>query len=267
MTEGDALLATICAEPSADTPRLIYADWLDEHEQPERAEFVRVQVKLAGLPPEKTYPDVLWSEHLNPTRHSELRQHERRLWVHYGRQWFDGSPLEKYDLTKDDRMKWERGFPVSIACTAADWLLVHEAVYWHPKQTVCSRCGDTGFVSFPEMDGITTQSCHQCQRDRIPRPFVATAQPITKVALTTWPGVQMLWPDSPFDYLDGDYRKPKYKVWPTIQFEVTAVDAPRWENFEHRVNPLVRSEELRHRFREAAARLEFIPLDEEVEYA
>jgi uncharacterized protein (TIGR02996 family) len=88
MSEHDALLAAICAEPKEDTPRLVYADWLDENagtvpcptcnrqgrtpgRQPwvafsqcsacdgstcvsdgrkERAEFIRVQVELARLP-------------------------------------------------------------------------------------------------------------------------------------------------------------------------------------------------------------------------
>jgi uncharacterized protein (TIGR02996 family) len=35
-----------------DTPRLVCADWLDEHGQPERAEFIRAQVELERLPPE-----------------------------------------------------------------------------------------------------------------------------------------------------------------------------------------------------------------------
>jgi uncharacterized protein (TIGR02996 family) len=50
MTDGEALFATILAEPDEDTPRLVYADWLDENNQPARAEFVRVQVALASSP-------------------------------------------------------------------------------------------------------------------------------------------------------------------------------------------------------------------------
>jgi len=42
-----ALLAAIRAAPGDDAPRLVYADWLDEHGQPERAEFIRVQCQLA----------------------------------------------------------------------------------------------------------------------------------------------------------------------------------------------------------------------------
>lgn len=49
MDEGPALLASICAKPAEDTPRLVYADWLQENGQEARAEFIRVQVKLALL--------------------------------------------------------------------------------------------------------------------------------------------------------------------------------------------------------------------------
>ena len=47
MSDEDALLAAIAAHPDEDTPRLMYADWLDEHGQPVRAEFIRVQIELA----------------------------------------------------------------------------------------------------------------------------------------------------------------------------------------------------------------------------
>ena len=47
MSDGDALLRAILAEPDEDTPRLMYADWLQENGEPERAEYIRVQVQLA----------------------------------------------------------------------------------------------------------------------------------------------------------------------------------------------------------------------------
>lgn len=53
MTTEDALLAAVIADPDADTPRLVYADWLDDHGGDagrDRAEFIRVQVELARYP-------------------------------------------------------------------------------------------------------------------------------------------------------------------------------------------------------------------------
>jgi uncharacterized protein (TIGR02996 family) len=50
MTERDALHAAVCATPDDDTPRLVFADWLQEHGEEERAEFIRVQIEAARLP-------------------------------------------------------------------------------------------------------------------------------------------------------------------------------------------------------------------------
>jgi uncharacterized protein (TIGR02996 family) len=48
-SDRDALLAAICANPEEDTPRLVYADWLEENGEHERAEFIRLQCELARL--------------------------------------------------------------------------------------------------------------------------------------------------------------------------------------------------------------------------
>jgi len=49
MTDGEALLAAIRANPNEHTLRLVYADWLEENDQPELAEFIRLQVRYAEL--------------------------------------------------------------------------------------------------------------------------------------------------------------------------------------------------------------------------
>jgi serine/threonine-protein kinase len=42
MSDDDAFLRAIADAPDDDAPRLVYADWLDEHGQPDRAEFIRL---------------------------------------------------------------------------------------------------------------------------------------------------------------------------------------------------------------------------------
>ena len=37
----------MCATPDDDLPRLVFADWCDENGEPERAEFIRVQIEIA----------------------------------------------------------------------------------------------------------------------------------------------------------------------------------------------------------------------------
>ena len=73
MSDRTALLAAIAANPDDDTPRLIYADWLDEHlpdSTPSpaagpsaRAEYIRVQCRLARYPfDDPDYPELLERE-------------------------------------------------------------------------------------------------------------------------------------------------------------------------------------------------------------
>jgi uncharacterized protein (TIGR02996 family) len=73
VTEQAALLKAITAQADDDTPRLVYADWLDEnkpHRRPSpavgpsaRAEFIRIQCRLAaGAFDVADYPALLESE-------------------------------------------------------------------------------------------------------------------------------------------------------------------------------------------------------------
>ena len=59
--DEDALLATIAAHPADDLPRLVYADWLDEHDRPVRAEFIRLQVEIAKL---ELLPRMMQNAHI-----------------------------------------------------------------------------------------------------------------------------------------------------------------------------------------------------------
>src|SRR5579859_6461105 len=46
----DALYRAICAHPDEDTPRLVFADLIEENGDHLRARFIRTQVSLARLP-------------------------------------------------------------------------------------------------------------------------------------------------------------------------------------------------------------------------
>jgi uncharacterized protein (TIGR02996 family) len=48
MSTEAAFIEAIGADPDDDAPRLVYADWLDDHGQADRAEFIRAQVALAS---------------------------------------------------------------------------------------------------------------------------------------------------------------------------------------------------------------------------
>jgi uncharacterized protein (TIGR02996 family) len=93
MTDAPALLAAIRAAPDDDAPRLVYADWLDEHGQPERAEFIRVQCELARR------------------KSPALRRREAELLVRH-HDAFAG-PLAAAHL----RFRFDRGFPIAFGHT------------------------------------------------------------------------------------------------------------------------------------------------------
>src|SRR5690349_20661730 len=68
MSPDNPLLRALLAQPDDDTLRLAMADWLDENDQPARAEFIRVQIELTrGV------------EELDRRRHLELRQRDLLL--------------------------------------------------------------------------------------------------------------------------------------------------------------------------------------------
>lgn len=67
----EPFLRAICAEPEDDTVRLVYADWLDENGDPERAEFIRLQIAEQHEPRESVRANHLRVKH-GPQWRSEL---------------------------------------------------------------------------------------------------------------------------------------------------------------------------------------------------
>jgi uncharacterized protein (TIGR02996 family) len=78
-SDGDILFRVICENPQEDTPRLAYADWLEENGQAERAEFIRLQCEAWNLTPQYS------SIHEARTRASELLKR-------YGDKWYRELP-------------------------------------------------------------------------------------------------------------------------------------------------------------------------------
>jgi uncharacterized protein (TIGR02996 family) len=69
----DAFLRAILQNPDDDTPRLVYADWLEERDDP-RGEFIRVQCRLARMGADDTF-------------RPELEARERELLARHGEEW------------------------------------------------------------------------------------------------------------------------------------------------------------------------------------
>src|SRR4051812_6279613 len=52
MVKNDDFLRALSTHPDDDGVRLVYADWLEENGNPERAEFIRAQIELNRYDPE-----------------------------------------------------------------------------------------------------------------------------------------------------------------------------------------------------------------------
>jgi uncharacterized protein (TIGR02996 family) len=99
MSTERALYQGVLDAPDDAAPRLVFADWLEEHGQPERAEFIRVQLAQEGEP------------ELSP-RWRELEKRSRALLKGRARKWAPAA----------DDLAWEpwfrRGFVESVCTTA-----------------------------------------------------------------------------------------------------------------------------------------------------
>jgi uncharacterized protein (TIGR02996 family) len=104
-----AFLADICANPDDDTPRLVYADWLEDHGDADRAEFVRAQVELSQPPTPRSR-----------TRRRQLEQRVKAMWKHHGKQWAEGPGGGNEDLNH-----WERGFCAHFAAEDVNSLIAN----------------------------------------------------------------------------------------------------------------------------------------------
>ncbi len=106
MTQEDAFLAAILAEPRDDTPRLVFADWLEERGGPgdaARAEFIRLSVAA----PETTFwPPAPRSR----GRASRLCREHWAEWTSLLCQRLGSSPLRRWLDTADCRWAYRRGF-------------------------------------------------------------------------------------------------------------------------------------------------------------
>lgn len=127
VSDRDALLAMILAHPAEDTPRLVYADWLEENDQPERAEFIRVQIQNAT-------DEVRGLAKCN--RQWEIQfARAQELLERYWDEWC--LPL---NVPYVDAPWFHRGFVVEIFCTVSEWRKRAKAIRAkHPIEKVTIR--------------------------------------------------------------------------------------------------------------------------------
>ena len=109
-----AFRRAIVAEPHDDVPRMVYADWLQERDTPEdeaRAEFIRVQVRLARMRPAEA--DV-----------EPLQRREQELLDAHETAWRRQLPVDV-----SGRWRWgafERGFCETVEVD--DWIALEPVI-------------------------------------------------------------------------------------------------------------------------------------------
>jgi uncharacterized protein (TIGR02996 family) len=154
---NDPFLRAVIAAPDDDLPRRIYADWLDERGQSERAEFIRVQVELAKYP-ENAHaaadPVFAQSGRVIDGRNRNvcpigaecslcpLRRRERALLEGHGGspggrmtnwgEWLDIELLRHICRVRArpwrETVTFRRGFIAEITCPWADWIAHADAI-------------------------------------------------------------------------------------------------------------------------------------------
>lgn len=109
----EPFLATILDDPESDGPRMVYADWLEEHGDP-RGEFIRIQLELARIPPEDPQRDRLTGrEQVLLSAHREQWQTEIPEWARPQCDFHRGFVNEVAVFTH-----WRRHFGPELSCLA-----------------------------------------------------------------------------------------------------------------------------------------------------
>ena len=190
MTDEAAFLAAVRAAPDDDLPRLVYADWLDEHGEADRAEFIRVQCELAGLACEVPgYCSDGFGKCGSCYRLDDLRRHAGVLYGEHGDAWHPADGME---------WTWRRGFVEVVRCTADRWVRHADAVLArHPVRRVM-------FSEWPDEDsfGFNHEGVWLGEEDhgRIypwadgEYPVRDRRVPIRRAFSSRWPGVGFEWP-------------------------------------------------------------------------
>lgn len=142
MTDRENFVASIIEEPGDDTRRLVFADWLEENGEAERAAFVRVQIELAnwwnkGADGRRYLKHENWHRcclsYSGGTEEMCIERVRRNTECHY-----HGLRRRETELLKANRLKWAwtdlesevaedastftRGFVSRVACPLAAWL-------------------------------------------------------------------------------------------------------------------------------------------------
>jgi uncharacterized protein (TIGR02996 family) len=154
---GEALLQAVFAEPEDDTPRLIYADWLEDNGRPAeqaRAEFIRVQVALARAAEDDPVSKA-------------LRARERELWNAHQEEWLQALPPP----LRRKSVRFHRGFFEELGLLPAVWiehaaeLFAHHPIHRMRLPRMMTRTRAGGVAVIPHLSRLRELSLEGCRVD------------------------------------------------------------------------------------------------------
>lgn len=241
----NAILRRIICEPDENLHPLVYADRLEELNELDRAEFVRVQTELLTLR-DVDKPIIggpIFAEEFDEAgdyfraweRKKVLLKREKELmyvlWCGVRRDIGNGysiahtagyCPPDEYlcklfgpkTMGELATVRFVRGMVREVIMSAEDFLRHADALIWHPDQRVtCPRCVGRSPILNDEMRRYGGHLCVECGTHHPPgfisRPCPPTAQPIRKVILTSWEGHP--------EVLEDHYLQDR---WPGVEFEL-----------------------------------------------
>jgi uncharacterized protein (TIGR02996 family) len=118
MNQEEAFLQAVLETPDDDTPRLVYADWLDDHGDA-RGTFIRLQCEIARLPEDDPRRAALMAQAmpLEEQIRKSLRQKVRPEWARRIPAW-----------VLKEKHNFERGFLAGLTTTPGRFLQGAEAL-------------------------------------------------------------------------------------------------------------------------------------------
>ncbi|HUR53172.1 MAG TPA: TIGR02996 domain-containing protein [Gemmataceae bacterium] len=183
MSDEAAILAAIAAQPAEDTPRLAYADWLDEHGDAAariRAEFIRVQCAIKPLD-DLPSADAQQYATLYRRQNEILEGHRRDLLGPLGEE------LNETDMHRD--VTFDRGFVSDLTLEVPRFLRHADAIAAFQPLPVVTVTG-----LGPWLDALSEQPHHaeliarcRVQSDGHPEPVIFTPNGIWNIFVESWP--------------------------------------------------------------------------------
>ncbi|TMJ00855.1 MAG: TIGR02996 domain-containing protein [Alphaproteobacteria bacterium] len=132
---GDVLIQEVLEHPEDDVPRLIYADWLAENDQPVRAEFIQLQCRLA-----KEQPDYALDTGTSPRAYTSSGDPRiRRAYALFQELAFPTVSKGPITLTSFQwtAATWRRGFVEGLSLSCSEFTRLARLVFkLHPVTRV-----------------------------------------------------------------------------------------------------------------------------------